>query len=215
MTPDFSLRIGRPPIRVLATLAVMMAASVAACSATATQDTPPPTLAPSMPDAPSRESTLPPVESTAPPQPGTASTVPSTLPAEPERDNTVLLDLLSPAETLPGIVPGGWDPSHGAPYEWYGYTRDGALISLLVTFDEDDDFGRGLVFGEGVAPPDPEGFTDEGIAFLLYPQQDGIRPAVVHLDGLCGAYDIWASGFVSDPAVLARDAASIAALADC
>jgi len=193
----------------------MMVIFVAACSLTASQDTQPPILTTSMPDASAGVSTSAPAESTAPPQDGTASTVASPLPADPERDNTALISLLSPVETLPDIVPGGWDPSHGAPYEAYVYERDGALITILATYDEDDDIGRAMAFGQGVAPPDPEETTVEGFDVLVYPQQDGIRPAVVHLDGLCGAYDLWVFGFVSDAAVLAQDAASIAAVADC
>jgi hypothetical protein len=202
-------------MRVLTGVVVMMAISVAACSPAATRDTQPPILETSMPDVSARESTSGPVESTAPPQDGTASTVPSTLPADPERDNTALISLLSPVETLPDIVPGGWDPSHGAPYEAYVYERDGAMITILATYDEDDDIGRAMAFGEGVAPPDPEGTTVEGFDVLVYPQQDGIRPAVVHLDGVCGAYDLWVFGFVSDAAVLTQDAVRIAAVADC
>lgn len=193
----------------------MMVVFVAACSPAATQDTQPPILTTSMPDASARESTSTPAESTAPPRDGTASTVPPTLPADPERDNTVLISLLSPVETLPDIVPGGWDPSHGAPYEAYVYERDGALITILATYDEDEDIGRAMAFGEGVGPPDPEEITVQGFDVLVYPQQDGIRPAVVHLHGLCGAYDLWVFGFVSDAVVLAQDAASIAAVADC
>ncbi len=202
-------------MQILAIAAVMMVIFVAACSPAATQDMQPPIVTTSMPDASAGESTSPPVESTAPPQGGTASTVPPTLPADPERDNTVLISLLSPVETLPGIVPGGWDPSHGAPYEAYVYERDGALITILATYDEDDDLGRAMAFGEGVALPDPEEITVQGFGVLVYPQQDGISPAVVHLDGVCGAYDLWVFGSGSDAAVLAQDAASIAAVADC
>lgn len=132
-----------------------------------------------------------------------------------QRYNAALTRLLEEVASLPGISPGGWDPSHGAPYEAYLYQRDGTLLTMLATYADGDELAMKYVFGEGnEIPPSQTGQVD-GWPVALFNAVGAGGYSAARLEGVCGLYDLWAFAAVPDATALADDVVSVADAASC
>lgn len=124
------------------------------------------------------------------------------------------MHLLEPAEFLPGASAGGWDISHGAPYQSYAYERDGGWIAMVATFADGDDVALGLIFTEEQEALAPEATTVGGWPVLVYPSNSRGTSAVL-VENICGQYDLWAFWSSPDTATITIDVVWIADVADC
>lgn len=201
------------PHRALVLLAgAFVALAVAACSASPSPTTSSPVTGPGTSTSVGGSSATTTTHAVPTTQTTEASTTTS---PDAQRDNTALIQLLKPVASLPGISPGGWDPSHGAPYEAYLYQRDGILLTMLATYADGDDLAMKYVFGEGneIPPSQTEQFGGWSVTLFNATGADGISAA--RLDGVCGLYDLWAFAAVPDATALAPDVVSVADAASC
>ncbi len=139
---------------------------------------------------------------------------PDDAPRPDEGANRSLLTVLRNAEDLPGIAPDGYDPSHGAPYEYFVYRHDGIAIDMVATFTDGDELAIALIYTEGQEATDPESVTVDGFGISVFPVNSSGRSAV-RLEGICGEADLWASWQRPDTDTLVEDVVWVAQAASC
>jgi hypothetical protein len=159
--------------------------------------------------------TIPPTTTTLPP-PVTTTTIDEVARAELIRRLDAITSLVP---DLAGVTSYGWDPSHGAPYSYISYRRDGEIYSISAFESTTETNGYRLVLGSGVRVPDAVEVIDVGghevtLFSLQSGEDDPLRQYALAYD-ICGEYNVWGEAYASDPDQMLRDLADVLNRIDC